>query len=45
VRAIQHALEINETERNQAGLGGILHYIYPFSYAAPLFFYYLNLFV
>ncbi|MCE7980097.1 MAG: hypothetical protein DYG89_02800 [Caldilinea sp. CFX5] len=45
VRAIQHALEINETERYQPGLGGILHYIYPFTYAAPLFFYYLNLFV
>lgn len=45
VRAIQQALEINEAERHQAGLGGILHYIYPFTYAAPLFFYYLNLFV
>lgn len=45
VRAIQHALEIRETDRHQTGLGGILHYIYPFAYAAPLFFYYLNLFV
>lgn len=45
VRAIQHALEINDAERHQLGLGGLLHYIYPFTYAAPLFFYYLNLFV
>lgn len=45
VRAIQHALEINAAERYQLGLGGLLHYIYPFTYAAPLFFYYLNLFV
>ena len=45
VRAIQQALEINETERHQAGLGGILYYVYPFTYAAPLFFYFVNLFV
>lgn len=45
VRAMQHALEINDAERHQLGLGGLLHYIYPFTYAAPLFFYYLNLFV
>ncbi len=45
VRAIQQALEINEAERHQMGLGGILHYIYPFTYAAPLFFYFVSLFV
>ena len=44
LRAIQHALEINEAERHLPGLGGILFYIYPFAYAAPLFFYYINLF-
>ena len=44
LRAIQHALEINEADRHQPGLGGILFYIYPFAYAAPLFFYYVNLF-
>jgi phosphatidate cytidylyltransferase len=45
LHAIQQALEINEADRYQMGLGGILHYVYPFAYAAPLFFYYLNLFV
>lgn len=45
LRAIQQALEIPEAERYQLGLGGILHYIYPFVYAAPLFFYYVNLFM
>jgi len=44
LRAIQHALEINEVDRHLPGLGGILFYIYPFAYAAPLFFYYVNLF-
>lgn len=43
--AMQQALEIPEADRNQLGLGGILQYIYPFTYAAPLFFYYINLFV
>jgi phosphatidate cytidylyltransferase len=44
LRAIQHALEINEADRHLPGLGGILFYIYPFAYAAPLFFYYVTLF-
>ena len=44
LRAIQHALEVNEADRYLPGLGGILFYIYPFAYAAPLFFYYVNLF-
>ena len=45
LRAMQQALEIPEADRHQLGLGGILQYIYPFTYAAPLFFYYINLFV
>lgn len=45
LRAIQQALEIPEADRYQLGLGGILQYIYPFAYAAPLFFYYVNLFM
>lgn len=45
LRAMQQALEIREADRYQLGLGGILQYIYPFAYAAPLFFYYINLFV
>lgn len=45
LRATQQALEIPEAERYQLGLGGLLQYIYPFTYAAPLFFYYINLFV
>ena len=45
LRAIQQALEIPEGDRYQLGLGGILQYIYPFTYAAPLFFYYVNLFM
>lgn len=44
LRTIQHALEINESARHLPGQGGILLYIYPFAYAAPLFFYYINLF-
>jgi len=45
LRAIQQALEINEADRHLPGQGGILFYIYPLTYAAPLFFYYANLFV
>lgn len=45
LRAIQQALEIPEADRYQLGLGGVLHYVYPFAYAGPLFFYYINLFV
>lgn len=44
LRTIQQALEINEADRHLPGQGGILFYIYPFAYAAPLFFYYVNLF-
>jgi len=44
LRTIQQALEINEADRQLPGQGGILLYIYPFAYAAPLFFYYVNLF-
>ncbi|MBX3011205.1 MAG: hypothetical protein KF832_06845 [Caldilineaceae bacterium] len=44
LRSIQQALEIHEQDRHLPGLGGILLYIYPFAYAAPLFFYYVNFF-
>ncbi len=44
VRSIQNALEINEADRVLTGQGGILLSIYPLAYAAPLFFYYINLF-
>ncbi|MEZ4730847.1 MAG: hypothetical protein R3E79_27305 [Caldilineaceae bacterium] len=44
LRTIQQALEIHEADRHLPGQGGILLYIYPFAYAAPLFFYYVNLF-
>ncbi len=44
VRSIQNALEIPDADRALTGLGGILHLIYPMAYAAPLFFYYINLF-
>lgn len=44
LRTIQQALEINEADRHLPGQGGILQYIYPFAYTAPLFFYYINLF-
>jgi len=44
VRSIQNALEINEADRALTGQGGILLLIYPLAYAAPLFFYYVNLF-
>ncbi len=42
--SIQQTLEISEGERLTTGLGGILTYVYPLAYAAPLFFYYVNLF-
>jgi phosphatidate cytidylyltransferase len=44
VRTVQQALEITEADRHLPGQGGILLYIYPFAYAAPLFFYYVTLF-
>ncbi|MEZ4861208.1 MAG: hypothetical protein R3C14_07875 [Caldilineaceae bacterium] len=39
LRALFHMLETSEDERLIPGLGGILTFLYPLVYAAPLFFY------
>lgn len=44
IRAIQQALYINEEDRLLPGLGGMLTFIYPFVYAAPLFYFLLRLY-
>jgi len=45
IRAIQQALYLTEEERLLPGLGGLLTLIYPFVYAAPLFYFLLWLYL
>lgn len=45
IRAIQQALYLTEEERLLPGLGGLLTLIYPFVYAAPLFYFLLRLYL
>lgn len=44
VRSVQEALYISEEEHLIPGMGGILNLVYPFVYAAPLFFFLLMIF-
>jgi predicted CDP-diglyceride synthetase/phosphatidate cytidylyltransferase len=41
VHAVQHALYISDDDALIPGMGGIITFIYPFVYAAPLFFFLL----
>lgn len=44
VHAVQHALYISDEDALIPGMGGIINVIYPFVYAAPLFFFLLMAF-